>query len=381
MIIDPLRAPTWAIGPNFPTGAPGSGDITSGSWEPNISMLAQFIHALAVRYSGNFPDPAHPGLALPRVRYFETWNEPNISGYLAAPDQASYYRNMLNAAYSTVKSVHGDNKVLFGGMAGVGGYDSWSIPPLKFAAQVMCLRRVGHKFVRNGPCPVKAHFDILADHPYAFASSPTKHAFKYDDLLPADMPKLRTLLNTAKRLHTIRGSNQQLWATEFAWATNPPNTTIGDSGPNAARYLAYALYEMWSAGVSMVIYAPAIDNLVGANLSESGTGVLNADLTPKLTLQALAFPFIASVNRKGGYAWGRVPVSHSVKVFVQHQRGSSWRTVKSVRTGRDGVFTAHFRARGNGTYRAQVAHGQISLPYFSAKIPGKRLHLASPLLG
>ena len=104
-------------------------------------------------------------------------------------------------------------------------------------------------------------------------------------------------------------------------------------------------------------------------------------MTPKLTLSALAFPFIASVSAKGGYAWGRVPVSHRVKVLVQHQTRRGWRTAKSVRTGPDGVFTAHFPAHGNGTYRAEVAHGQVSLPYFSAKIPRKRLHLASPLLG
>jgi hypothetical protein len=380
VILAEVRAPSWALGPNHPTG-PMSGDITGGAWDPNVTMFAQFIHALAVRYSGSFVSAASG--RLPRVRYFEIWNEENISGYMAAPSNVTEYRKLLNAGYQAVKSVHADNKVIFGGMAGVGGYDPWSIPPLKFAAQVMCLRRVGQRFVPNGRCPVKAHFDILAEHPYAFASSPTKHAYQYDDLLVADMPKLRALLDTAKRLRTIRGDNQLLWATEFAWATNPPNTPIGDSPGTAARYVAYALYELWAAGVSTVIYAPAIDNPLTAstNLSESGTGLLNADLTPKLTLTALAFPFIASVGAKGGFAWGRVPVSHRVKVFVQHKTRRGWRTAQSVRTGPDGVFTAHFPAHGNGTYRAQVAHGQISLPYFSAKIPGKRLHLASPLLG
>jgi hypothetical protein len=381
VIIGTFHAPTWALGPNFPAGSPGSGDVTPGSWEPNITMLTQFLHAMAVRYGGDFADPENPGLSFPRVRYFEIWNEPNISGYLAAPDQAAYYRNMLNASYATLKSIHHDNFVVFGGMAGVGGYDRWSISPLKFAAQVLCLRRVGRSFVRNGPCPVKAHFDGLAEHPYAFASSPTKHAYRYDDLLLADMSKLRTVLNTAKRLHTIAGDHQQLWATEFVWPTNPPNNVLGDPPATAARFVAYGMYELWSAGVSTVIYAALRDAVSASDPTLSGTGLLNTDGAPKPTLQAFAFPFIASVNRKGGYAWGRVPVSHSVRVFVQHKRGGRWRTVKSVRTGRDGVFTAHFRARGNGTYRAQVAHGPISLPYFSAKIPGRRLHAASPLLG
>jgi hypothetical protein len=381
VIIATFHAPTWAIGPNFPSGTPGSGDIIPGAWSPNITMLKQFYQALATRYSGSFNSPSSGPGPLPRVRYWEIWNEPDISGYLAAQNQASYYRNMLNSSYAALKSIHRDNMVIFGGMSGVGGYDRWSISPLKFAAEVLCLRRVGPSFVRHGPCPVKAHLDALAEHPYAFASSPTKHAYQYDDLLLADMSKLRTLLDTAKRLHTIRGSNQQLWATEFVWPTNPPNTVLGDSPAKAARFVAYGMYELWSAGVSTVIYAALRDSASATDPTLSGTGLLTADGTPKLTLRAFAFPFIASVSRKGGYAWGRVPVSHSVKVFVQHQRGGRWRTVKSVRTGRDGVFTAKFPARGNGTYRAQVAHGQLSLPYFSAKIPGKRLHLASPLLG
>ena len=274
VILTEVRAPTWAIGPNHPT-SPISGDITVGAWDPNVAMFGQFIHALAARYSGSFVSAASG--RLPRVRYFEIWNEENISGYLAAPSNVTEYRKLLNAGYQAVKSVHADNQVIFGGMAGVGGYDPWSIPPLKFAAQVMCLRRVGHRFIRSGPCPVKARFDILAEHPYAFASSPTKHAYKYDDLLVADMPKLRTLLDTATRLHTIKGSNKPLWATEFGWATNPPNTPIGDSPANAARYVAYALYELWAAGVSTVVYAPIIDSPLTAatNLSTSGTGLLN----------------------------------------------------------------------------------------------------------
>jgi hypothetical protein len=367
-------APPWAEGPNRPTD-PSGYDISPGSWDPSLSEFKKFTRAMVTRYSGTFPDPLHPGATLPRVRYWEIWNEPNIPGYFAAPNSVEAYRAMLNAGYAIVKSVHADNTVLAAGLAPTTGGLPNATSPLKFAANLLCVRRVRTHFVRGASCPQKARFNVLNMHPYGFGSTPTKHAYRYDDVLAADMSKLRKLLNTAQRLHTVTGKHK-LWVTEFAWATNPPNPTIGDSPATAARYIAYAMYEMWKAQTSLVIWAPLSDK-TGGSITELGTGVLAGDGTPRLSLQAFAFPFVATVSRRRGSAWGRVPVSRRVKVFVQHKTKHGWRTVSSVRTGRDGVFTAHFAARGNGTYRARVAHGQTSLEYFSARIPGKRIHAVS----
>jgi hypothetical protein len=92
-------------------------------------------------------------------------------------------------------------------------------------------------------------------------------------------------------------------------------------------------------------------------------------------MTAFSFPFIASVGRDHkGYGWGKAPVRQKVTVFVQHLMKGKWHQVAKARTDGYGVFQVHFKARGNGTYRAQVAKSGSSLPYYSAKIPPKRTH-------
>jgi hypothetical protein len=52
-----------------------------GTWAPSPPAYGDFAVAAGRRYSGNFPDPKHDGAALPRVRYWQAWNEPNLPAY------------------------------------------------------------------------------------------------------------------------------------------------------------------------------------------------------------------------------------------------------------------------------------------------------------
>jgi hypothetical protein len=349
-------APTWAEGPG-----PQKPYVSPGAWNPNPEMLAAFIHAVAERYSGNYPDPLHPGAKLPRVRYWEPWDEPNIPGYFSAPNQIAAYRTLLDRAYGALKAVSSSNVVALGGLAPVSPTPG-SIPPINFAAAMMCMRPAGAGFRAIRGCR-SAQFDVVDTHPYTLAATPTKHAYNAGDMLVGDMGKMAALMAAAHR----RG----LWATEFAWITNPPNSQLGDASAVAARYVAYSMYEMWKAGVSLVIWEAPVDI---PGLAQPGSGLYTSALAPKLTLQAFAFPMVAGVGRGGGFAWGRVPTSHSVRVLVQRLAGRSWRTVARVRTASDGTFNARFRARGNGQYRARVIGGATSLSYDSRPIPPRRTH-------
>jgi hypothetical protein len=355
-------APRWAEGPGLPSS------MSPGTWNPNPHELAAFAHAVASRYSGEYPDPVHAGAGLPRVRYWEPWNEPNIPGQYSSPNRVRTYRALLNAAYPAIKSVHPDNRVALGGLAPV-SVAPGANPPLSFAAALLCLHRAGGGYRPNRRCPERVHFDALAIHPYSFAATPTKHAYKPGDVLVADMGKVAALVHAANRWHTaLPASGHGIWVTEFAWFTRPPNVSLGDPQPVAARYVSYAMYEMWRAGSSMVIWLSMLDTP-----SFSGAGLYTRLVHPKLTLRAFSFPVIASVKGKHGYVWGRAPVNGSVRVRIQ-RKGRRWRTLTSVRTGSDGVFTAHIRAHGNGSYRAQVIGGPTSLGYNSRPIPPKRIH-------
>jgi aryl-phospho-beta-D-glucosidase BglC (GH1 family) len=117
-------APAWAEGAHRPRGA------SPGSWRPSARAVGDFATALARRYDGTFSDPERPGSALPRVRHWQLWNEPNLSIYLSPqweragrrlrPAAPRIYRAMLNAFYRAVKAVDPGSFVLGAGTAPYG---------------------------------------------------------------------------------------------------------------------------------------------------------------------------------------------------------------------------------------------------------------------
>ncbi len=359
-------APQWAQGPNQPEN-PAFG---FGVWDPSPTDFGQFAQAAATRYNGQFPDPLHPGQLLPRVKYFEIWNEENIPLFLAAPDLYAAYKALIGAAYPAIKSVDSSDQVVMGGLAPL-GY-SGGPDPLKFAAEMMCLRRVGTRFVRLSGC-TPAPFDIFAEHPYSLGVSPTETVPKqvYDDVRVGDVYKVRNLLNAAARLRTLGSRRPPFWVTEWGWATNPPDRKEGNPFKLAARYVAYSMYEMFKQGTSVIIWQEIHD---GTANGLPGSGLETKTGQRKPSMQAFTFPFIASVTGTRGFGWGRAPESRPVKVTVQHQTRRGWTTVAHAKTGSDGVFTVHFSATGNGTYRALVSHGPKSQGYNSAPIPPGASH-------
>jgi hypothetical protein len=232
------------------------------------------------------------------------------------------------------------------------------------------VRQAGKHYKRIKGCP-KTNFDAMAVHPYALAATPTKPALNRNDILVHDVYKLQDVVRAASHLHTVSKGSHPLWVTEWSWFTNPPQPAYGDAPNVAARYVAYSMYEMWKAGVSVVIWQILADVIGGPN---PGGGLETTAGVPKPTMSAFSFPFIASVRGRKGYAWGRAPLRTKVKVVIQHDVRGQWRKVATVKSDGYGVFQAHFKARGNGTYRALVTSGKASLPYFSAKIPARRTH-------
>jgi hypothetical protein len=366
VLFEVLHAPSWAEG-----RGPRRPYLSPGAWNPNPADVAAFIHAAAIRYSGSYPDPLNRGRALPRVGYWEPWDEPNIPGYFSAPNPVAAYRTILNRAYGVLKAVNKSNVVVLGGLAPVSPVPG-STPPLDFGAQLLCLHRVGSGFSPNRKCARRAHFDVFGMHPYSFAATPTKHAYKPGDVLVGDMGELGALVQASNTYRTARpATGHQLWVTEFAWDTDPPNAQLGDSDATAARYVAYAMYEMWKTGTSLVVWSEVLDTQYADPV---GLGLYRISGRPKLTLRAFAFPFVASVRNGRGSAWGRVPTSRPVRVTVERRSGGRWSTVAHVVTGPDGVFSTGFAARRNGVYRAEVAGGPRSLPYNSQPIPPRRVH-------
>jgi len=118
-------SPAWAAGGRE---APAGRQVNPSA--PGPAAFADFVQAVARRYSGRFRDPA--GELLPQVRHLELWNEPNFRGFLQRGGKVApvgTYVSMVRAAYPAAKRGNPRSVVV----VGAGGPSS-STGPASIAA-------------------------------------------------------------------------------------------------------------------------------------------------------------------------------------------------------------------------------------------------------
>src|SRR5215217_2945111 len=133
------NAPSWAEAQEpHPTH---QGPIPVRSWRPNPEDFAAFGRALTTRYSGSLP-------GIPRVHYWEIWDEPNLTQYLSpqlekdvvvSPD---IYRGLVNAFADAAHSVRRDNVVIAGSLSAFSFETEWGrlgIAPMLFMRKLLCM--------------------------------------------------------------------------------------------------------------------------------------------------------------------------------------------------------------------------------------------------
>jgi hypothetical protein len=361
-------APSWAE-------SDACGSYGAGSCRPSPSALADFMTAAARRYGGSYR-------GLPRVRYWQIWNEPNLLGYLRPqvdgshrPLSPDHYRLMVNGAADAIHAVHPDNMVLAGGMSAFGDDPPGDkISPLVFMRQLLCLsddrrpKPVCHKQIR---------FDIWGHNPYT-SGDPTHHANLPNDVSLPDLWKMRVLLDAAVRAGNLKSSGPvRFWVTEFAWDTSPPDPK-GVPEELHARWVAEALYRMWSQGVSLVTWFQLRDQPFSdytpfqSGLYFRGTDGIASD-TPKPALNAFRFPFVAFRQPRATIMyWGRSPRALAA-VVVEQGAGANWRLVDTLRPNRYGIFSGEFHSNlRSGYLRARLVNGKDAAIPFSLVVPPDR---------
>ncbi len=356
-----LLAPSWAEEPGRPAG------IRPGTWSPRAGPYGAFAQALAERYNGSFPDPLHPGATLPRVRYFEAWNEPNLDNYLAPQERSNgrlvgptIYRRLLNRFYAGVKASQPGAKVLGASFAPFGNETGNLTPPILFLRNLLCLRG-GH--LKPFTCPEKAHLDILSAHPIQ-VGPPAQSAPSPFDVTTPDLGRLTKVVEAARRAGTILPATRKgLWVTEFWVDSNPPDP-LGIPVARQARWYAQDLHEFWVAGAEVAIELQLRDSSPGdegfANTLQSGIYFVNGEAKP--SQKAMSFPFVASRSGTSSVSvWGIAPRQGSVQIQVR--RGGTWRRLASVLAqGRGHPFTATVQLRGAAQLRARLG-AELSLPW------------------
>jgi hypothetical protein len=349
------RAPGWAEGKNRPAGDA----VPEGAWKPNPKAFGKFAQALGKRYSGHYA-------GLPRVRYFEVWNEPNITKFLAPQWEGKkaaspeIYRQLLNNFYNGVRKGQPGAKVIGGAMSPFG--DSRTHPldpsrprlrPLVFLRKLLCLK---HN-LKPKKCPVKPHFNIISQHPLNFYKPPNYHPFNGNDIQVATFHKVGDTLRAGERAHHVRpgGHHDPLWATEYGWLTNPPNPA-GVSPKRQAKWIEQGFHLLWKQGARMVINYPLRDEPRDPSIpiGRWGTsGIFYHSGKKKPSFDSFRFPFVTDRHsKKKVSAWGKAPSSGKLK--IQQERHGHWKTRERLHVHRGQVFKRTFKLRGKATLRAKI---------------------------
>jgi hypothetical protein len=338
-------APAWAENNGQPSAPrPTSG---TGNWKPSPTEFRAFAQAAAQRYSGTF---GCEETCLPRVRYWQAWNEPNRVYFLYPQKTAPrWYRAMVNQFAAGVHSVPG-NVVVAGGLSPYG--KRTGLAPMRFMRSMLCMSTKPYHAV----CSRKSTFDTWTHHPYT-CGGPNREAFSSQDIGVADLPEMRALLKAAIRSNRVRHSRPVgFWATELGWISKPPR---GDGVPLRlhARWVAEALYRSWRAHVSLVTWFPLVDVPRSIGPYQSGLYFANGVDAKTRSVLAFRFPFVAYVRSAQVYVWGRIPPNSAGQyvaqtVAIQRRTSSGWRTVGRVRSSSTGLFAKTLRIRTRGTLRA-----------------------------
>ena len=372
VILQVEGAPDWAQGPDRPTtGAEGTElNRHPGAWKPDPTAFGNLAHALADRYDGTRHATSGYNHLLPKVTYFQAWNEPNLSTHLAPQYDGSFhriadgaYRNLLNAFYEgLLASGRTDVRTLGAGMSPSGDVAVFKgSSPQEFARGVLCVKQTKGVWSVIPACG-PAKFDIWAQHPYDIQGTPARRPDYYGRRgVMADLPAFKSAVAAAVRLGTALPAVQKpLWVTEFDWWTNPPSRQFGKAEPLASRYTADSLWRAWQSGAETLVWYGMRDNLnwMGGlwRASQYVTArfltpeIIAAD-KPKSLLRAFHWPF-REVPGRVPYAWGVVPCREAgQKVVIAQVVRRKWRNIGSTTTSASGTFVYFLNRKGKGVGR------------------------------
>jgi hypothetical protein len=367
------HAPVWAQAPGRPPS------VAPQTWKPNPGDLANFLQAVAARYSGRF-DPVGSAPRLPAVQALEVWDEANSSDWLNPQFQGTtalspdYYREMLNTSYRAIKRVNPQMLVVTAGTDPYGDPPGGPYPagtygptqrvyPVQFWQQVLCVHPVIRKvpvkskkktkkkvrrvltYVRTQGCAAPAMFDVFAHHPIDnTGAGPLKSGPNPLDVSTPDLGRLVSVLRGAEAAGTTLPGTHPVWVTEFWWDSNPPNPVGAPLGIQA-RWIEQSLYLFWKAGASAAINFQVGDTTARPDVHAGlQAGVYFIDGQPKPSLTAFRFPFVTErANKRKLLAWGRAPEGGTL--LIQRQLGANWVTIKALPVSKGAVFLTKLKRK------------------------------------
>ena len=415
--------PAWAATATPPT-------LKFRDYSPSASEFGKFVQAVGTRYSGSYvvptppaPPPPPPTLIgiplpptlggttttttiptpapLPRVNYWEIWNEPNQGGWLTpqwrrAPGGGAVsgsksskgwiaaapviYRHLLDAAWSALGNTgHGSDTILIGGTAAKGSPRHGILPamaPITFLQDLYCVgafdRPLTGAAAKALSCPASGDPNLLgvdhpallgatgyAHHPYSFTQPPNRPSTNPTWATLADLPRLeRTLERIYASYSQPTPNGVPLYLTEYGYKSNPPNPYVNTSQAQQAEYINEGEYLAWRdpyvralGQFELVDASPATSEAIGslAYWGTFQTGLVELDGLLKPSYYAYRIPIWLPQQRTGPSVtvWGQLrPADRSARqtATIEYQAlgAGAFTSLQQVTTaGRQGFILAH----------------------------------------
>jgi hypothetical protein len=334
------QAPRWATEDARGTGA-------QANLRPIPAEFAKFAEAVAKRYSGGFR-------GLPRVGWFEIWNEPNHVIFLKPLAEApEIYRRLVEAAVPAVReNAAGDAKVLVGETA-PSAKAGTSIGPREFLERWLCLD-ASFKPVDTGDCAgfKQVAADGYSHHPYgAIAEIP-----------PGDVVNMLAIGRLGEYLDLAAEAGRvpkglPIYNTEFGIQSNPPDPTVHTTLAEQARFLnekeefSYRYPRLKSYAQYLLYDDPVRPGPPKVAWSGFQTGIRFADGAKKPSWDAYRLPIVVHGAGAGVRIWGRVRPGSGER-RVELRRVGSPGTAKTVKTDDAGYFEVDGLPAGDYSFKA-----------------------------
>jgi hypothetical protein len=374
-------APDWA--------SKGGGGVT----RPRASEFGHFVRAVGTRYSGTFapaggstPAPTGGGGpapcivpplcgsafasqagALPAVKLWSFWNEPNLPVFLLPqrsstkshyPVSPTLYRNLYRSAYSGLAATgHGKDTILLGELLPVGKSSKTprsSIRPLEFLRELACVDRRYHAYkgtsakVRGCKGYKALPISGIAYHPYALAGGPTKRPPHSDDATIGTLSRVTKVVDRLRARHRLSGPRRApLWLTEFGVQTDPPDYLFGAPIRRVPTYLGMSerLAEHNSRVYSYSQY-PLVDDRTTSGF-QSGLRFNNGKAKPGIYQEYKMPIFVRRTGRSSISFWGGVRSADSggsVTLFSRVGSKGKFKVAGTAKLNKRGYFEKRLRA-------------------------------------
>jgi hypothetical protein len=381
-----IGGPAWAGGPGAPSSLSQFG-AQPGLWKPSATEYGEWVHALGTRYSGSYT-PQGASAPLPRVSFWELWNEPNWGLQLTPQTQSGglgqvapvVYRQLVNSGFSALQNTgHGQDTILIGNLAPMGNNNPGLIGftrPLNFVQTLYCVnssyKRLQGSAASAAGCP-SSSAQFSAQNPALFSRAVQFgiHLYPYGSGTASDpenvgIMSVSRLITALAKVQGVYGSGKKfaLYNNEYGLITSPPaghpypSTTTAAREINQAEYTTYRNSRVAATSQYLLQDTPA-------KVSGFFTGLLFSNGRPKATFYAYRMPIWLPVTqtRRGGTleVWGCVrPATFARRdtgqpqtAWIQYRPGSGqFRTIQAVRinNGR-GYIDVRVRFPGSGQVR------------------------------